>query len=249
MARVARRRRQTALSFEAPDAPVLARRAFGEAIATAGLAMAVIFSAQASWLGALRPLALGLGVPAAVAALTLSFGPATGAHFNPLVTTCQWVRGHRNGRCLVAYVCAQYAGALAGALLAVALIPSAAHLAPAPVATIIGGEVFASAGLLTVILATSQMTGPGIGLMAVVGWLIMVNLAAPAGPFANPVLALAVPLATGSLKVSLVLIHVAAEIAGATIALLIIALTYPRGTKKMRGRPSRRRPVATPAKP
>jgi len=227
MAPPATRPRQAQPFFEAPNAPSLTRRAFGEGIATAALTMAVIFSAQASWLGGLRPLALGLGVPAAVAALTLSFGPATGAHFNPMVTACQWVRGHRNTRCLVAYVCAQYGGAIIGAALASLLIPPAPNVAPAAIGVVIGSEAFASAGLLTIVLAASVVTGPRIGLLAVIGWLVMVNLAAPAGPFANPVLALAAPLAMGTLNIWVVLIHVAAELAGAAIALLVIAMTYP----------------------
>jgi multidrug efflux pump subunit AcrB len=77
------------LFFEAPDCPTLARRAIGEGVATAALTIAVVFAATATSLGALRPLALGLGVPAAVGALTLAFGPATGAHFNPLITASQ----------------------------------------------------------------------------------------------------------------------------------------------------------------
>ena len=37
-----------------------------------------------------------------------------------------------------------------------------------------------------------------------VGWLVMVNLTAPGGPFANPVLALAAPLALGAMAPSLI---------------------------------------------
>ena len=227
MARNERHAGQRQPFFEASSAPSVMRRALGEGVATAALTMAVIFSAQAAWLGTLRPLALALGVPGAVAALTLSFGPATGAHFNPLVTICQWVRGHRNTVCLLAYVVAQCLGALVGAEFAGALTPSAPHIAPPPAAVVIGSEAFASAGLLTIVLAASLVTGPEIGLLAVVAWLIMVNLGAPAGPYANPVLALAVPLATGTLSIPTALLHIAAELGGAAIALLTIALIYP----------------------
>jgi glycerol uptake facilitator-like aquaporin len=223
-----KRQRQTLPFFEGPNSPCLARRALAEGVATAGLTMAVVFSAQATWLGALKPLALGLGVPAAVAALTLSFGPATSARFNPLVTASQWMRGHRGTGCLIAYVCAQLAGALIGAAVAALLVAPAPHVAPASLGVVIGSEVFATAGLIIIVLAASLVTATVIGLLSVIGWLVMVNLAAPAGPFANPVLALAAPLALGSLDTSLVLVHVAAELAGAAVALLVIALTYPR---------------------
>src|SRR3954463_13663197 len=53
--------RQTTLYVEARDCPPLAQRALAEGVATAALTMAVIFAVQASWLGALRPLALGVG--------------------------------------------------------------------------------------------------------------------------------------------------------------------------------------------
>ena len=217
--------------FEGSQPPSLARRALAEGVATAGLTMAVVLSARAISLGNLQPLALCLGVPAAVAALTLSFGPATGGHFNPLITASQWLRGHRDTRCLVAYVAAQLGGALIGAALAGLLVAPAPHTAPAPIGLVVGSEVFASAGLITIVLAGSLVMGPRVGLLAVIGWLVMVNLAAPAGPFANPVLALAAPLALGSIDPPIVLARVAAEFTGAALALLVIAVTYPRSAR------------------
>jgi glycerol uptake facilitator-like aquaporin len=228
MPRIAKPEPQRDLFFEAPDCPTLARRALGEGIATAGLTVAVVFAATATSLGELRPLALGLGVPAAVAALTLAFGPATGAHFNPLITASQWLRGHRNTRCFIAYVCAQLAGALIGASLVGLLVAPGAPLASELIGRVFGSEVFASAGLITIVLAASLAMGAQIGLLAVIGWLVMVNLAAPAGPFANPVLAIAAPFALGSLSTQTALVHIAAELVGAGLALLVVAVTYPR---------------------
>ena len=180
------RPRQETPFFEGPAPPSLARRALAEGVATAVLTMAVVFAAQATWLGALRPLAICVGVPAAVAALTLSFGPVTGAHFNPLITASQWLRGHRNTWCFAAYICAQFIGALIGAALAGLLVAPAAPVAPAPIPVVIGSEIFATAGLIIIVLAASLVTGPFVGLLAVIGWLVMINLAAPGGPFANP---------------------------------------------------------------
>src|SRR3954463_12028688 len=220
--------RQRAPFFEGRGCPPLARRALAEGVATCALTMAVFFAVQASWLGALHPLATGIGVPAAVAALTLAFGPATGAHFNPLVTASQWARGQRDTRCMVAYLIAQFTGALVGAAVAGWLLRPALHAAAAPLVVVIGSEVFASAGLITIVLAASLVAGPYIGLLAVIGWLVMVNLTVPSGPFGNPVLAFAALLAPLSMTPSLVLVHVAAEVAGAALALLIIRVTYPR---------------------
>jgi glycerol uptake facilitator-like aquaporin len=224
----AKPQRQRELFFEAPDCPTLARRALGEGVATAGLTIAVVFAATATSLGGLRPLALGLGVPAAVAALTLAFGPATGAHFNPLITASQWLRGHRNTRCFIAYVGAQLAGALIGAGLVGLLVAPGPPVASEPIGLVFGSEIFASAGLITIVLAASLVMSAQIGLLAVIGWLVMVNLVAPAGPFANPVLAVAAPFALGSLNIPMALVHIAAELVGAGLALQVVALTYPR---------------------
>ena len=219
--------RQRQLFFEAANRPSLARRALGEGVATMALTMAVVFAAKATWLGPLRPLALGIGVPAAVAALTLTFGPATGGHFNPLVTASQWMRGHRNTRCLVAYVCAQLLGAFLGAVVAVLFVLPATPDPPASTGAVIGSEIFASTGLITIVLASSLVTGPSVGLLGVLGWLVMINLAMPAAAFANPVLALAAPLAMGTLRAPMALTHIAAECIGASMALLVVATIYP----------------------
>jgi glycerol uptake facilitator-like aquaporin len=243
------RHRQRQPFFEGPSSPSLVRRALAEGVATAALTMTVVLSTQATWLGALQPLAICLGVPAAVAALTLSFGPATGAHFNPLITASQWLRGHRDSRCLIAYICAQFVGAWVGAALAALLVSPAPHIVPAPIGVVIGSEVFASAGLITIVLAASLVTGPLTGLLAVVGWLVMVNLAAPGGPFANPVLAFSTSLALGSMNASLLLAHVAAEFAGALLALLIIAVTYPGTSALASAKNSQLNVAKVPAEP
>jgi hypothetical protein len=61
----------------------------------------------------------------------------------------------------------------------------------------------------------------------------MVNLIAPAGPFANPGIALAAPLALGSMSASMIVAHVAAEVVGAGIAVLLIAVTYPSVARRV----------------
>jgi hypothetical protein len=112
---------------------------------------------------------------------------------------------------------------LVGFLVAPGLPP-----ASEPIGLVFASEVFASTGLITIVLAASFVMAPQVGLLAVIGWLVMVNLAAPAGPFANPVLAIAAPFALGSLSTPMALVHIAAELVGAGLALLVVALTYPR---------------------
>ncbi|HET6531408.1 MAG TPA: MIP/aquaporin family protein [Actinoplanes sp.] len=59
----------------------------------------------------------------ALGALILTFGPVSGAHFNPVVSAADWWLGRRTGTGLTAtdlagYVTAQVAGAIAGSVLA-----------------------------------------------------------------------------------------------------------------------------------
>ena len=60
---------------------------------------------------------------AALVALILTFGPVSGAHFNPVVSLADWFLGRRSGAGLSlaevgAYAAAQVAGGIAGAVLA-----------------------------------------------------------------------------------------------------------------------------------
>lgn len=51
---------------------------------------------------------------AALVALILTFGGISGAHFNPAVTVCDWLRGGLSFRDALSYIGAQIAGAFAG---------------------------------------------------------------------------------------------------------------------------------------
>jgi hypothetical protein len=59
----------------------------------------------------------------ALGALILTFGPVSGAHFNPVVSAADWWLGHRHrtgptARDLGAYTVAQIVGAIMGSVLA-----------------------------------------------------------------------------------------------------------------------------------
>ena len=113
--------------------------------------------------------ALGLAV------LILMLGPVCGAHFNPVVTGVDWLLGRAtgsgiSGRDAAAYVSAQTAGAVGGALLANAMFAVSHGLA----ATVRDGpqlwlgEIVATAGLITLIFALAR-TGRGAATAAAVG--------------------------------------------------------------------------------
>jgi glycerol uptake facilitator-like aquaporin len=103
------------------------RRVLAEAIGTAALVAVVVGSGiQAAELtrdAGLQLLANCLATVLGLGVLIALLGPVSGAHFNPAVTAAAWLLGRRSGtgpgpREAFAYVAAQVAGAVAGAVLA-----------------------------------------------------------------------------------------------------------------------------------
>ncbi|GAA5185792.1 MIP/aquaporin family protein [Rugosimonospora acidiphila] len=106
----------------------LARRASAEFAGTGLLVAAVVGSGIAAARlsphdAGLRLLENALATALALGALILIFGPVSGAHFNPVVSGVDWWLGRRartglTGGELGAYLVAQIAGAVGGAVLA-----------------------------------------------------------------------------------------------------------------------------------
>jgi arsenate reductase len=103
--------------------PTLARQSLAEFLGSAGLVTAVIGSGIAAQ--RLSPDDVGLELlenalvtGAALVALILAFGPASGGHFNPVVTLADRLFGGVSNGQVFAYVPAQLAGGVAGAVLA-----------------------------------------------------------------------------------------------------------------------------------
>ena len=101
----------------------LPKRVVAEAVGTAMLLAAVVGSGimgerLAAGNTAIALLANTIATGAALAALILTFGPISGAHFNPAVTlTIAWQRGFA-WRDVPAYLIAQVSGAFAGVAIA-----------------------------------------------------------------------------------------------------------------------------------
>jgi glycerol uptake facilitator-like aquaporin len=97
----------------------LARRATAEAVGTAMLLAAVVGSGimgerLAGGNVAIALLANTVATGAALVALILTFGPVSGAHFNPAVTIADATLGGIGWREVPVYLAAQIAGAFAG---------------------------------------------------------------------------------------------------------------------------------------
>ena len=95
------------------------RRLVAEALGT-GLLLATVIgsgimgSRLAGGNVAIALLANTLATGAGLVALILTFGPVSGAHFNPVVTLCEARAGRFSRSEVAAYLAAQFAGAFAG---------------------------------------------------------------------------------------------------------------------------------------
>ncbi|MFD7414140.1 aquaporin [Kitasatospora purpeofusca] len=155
------------LAVEPPAVP-LPNRVAAELVGTAALVAVVVGSGiQATELTqdvGLQLLANSTATVFGLGVLILLLGPVSGAHFNPVVTLAEWWTGRKDPRGLgprevAAYIPAQIAGAIGGAVLADAMFGeamvkwsthdrSAGHL--------LLGEVVATAGLVLLIFGLAK---------------------------------------------------------------------------------------------
>ena len=142
----------------------LARRTVSEGVGTALLLVTVVGSGimaerLAGGNAALALLANSLATGVGLAALILTFGAISGAHFNPLVTIVEAFLGGRRWSEVPVYLGAQAVGALIGVATANAMfslsffsLSQRARSGPG----LLLGEVVATGGLLLVIFGTAR---------------------------------------------------------------------------------------------
>jgi glycerol uptake facilitator-like aquaporin len=142
----------------------LTRRAIAEAIGTAFLLAVVIGSGimgerLANGNAAIALLANTVATGAGLVALILTFGPLSGAHFNPAVTLADAAEGGTPWKEVPAYIVAQITGALCGTAVANLMfglpVFFASHHARAGAAQLFS-EFVATFGLLSVILSCAR---------------------------------------------------------------------------------------------
>ncbi|MFC7587826.1 aquaporin [Nonomuraea antimicrobica] len=224
----------------------LARRALAEFTGTAALVAVVVGSGvMATGLSrdvGVQLLANSLATAAGLAVLIVVLAPVSGAHFNPVVTLAAWFLARREadpavrGRELAAYLPAQAAGALAGAVLANAMfgLPavqlstrdrSAPHL--------LLGEVVATAGLIVVVFALARQGRPALAPAAVGGYIGAAYWFTSSTSFANPAVTLgrAVTDTFAGIAPASVPGFVAAQLAGAVLGGLLLAALFPNASQ------------------
>lgn len=221
-----------------PAMPI-ARRATAEGVGT--LFLALVAAGSGASIGGLAPgsPALELFIAAistsgALVSLIVAFGKISGGHFNPLITGLQYLTGDRPLGCTVWYIVAQSLGAFGGVFVARVLFPDATSL-PTGYATwpMMLSELVAAAGLMTIIFSCMRSGKEALGPFASGAWLLGAIVATPSRSYVNPALAMAAMVAPGPMALShhQALSYIVAEIAGAMVSLVPIAIAYPRNIR------------------
>jgi glycerol uptake facilitator-like aquaporin len=178
--------------------PSLARRMTAEAVGTAMLLAAVVGSGimgerLAGGSVGLALLANTLATGAALVALILTFGPVSGAHFNPAVTLADASQGGVPWRDVPGYLAAQIVGAFVGVAAAhlmfgEPLFAASTHAREGSAQAF--SEAVATFGLLATIWGVSRSRATVVP-FAVAAYIVAAYWFTASTSFANPAVALA----------------------------------------------------------
>jgi glycerol uptake facilitator-like aquaporin len=142
---------------------------------------------------ALALLANTVTTGAALLALILTFGPVSGAHFNPIVSLSSLLARELNWKVFAFYGCAQIAGAVVGVMLANTMfslpVISFSHHARGGVEQLLS-EFVASFGLVLVIAGVARR-GWNVVALAVAAYISAAYWFTPSTSFANPAVTIA----------------------------------------------------------
>jgi arsenate reductase len=215
----------------------LPRRLAAELLGSAFLAAIVVGSGIAAQ--RLSPSDAGLqllensaATAAGLFAIILMFGPVSGAHFNPVVSFADAAFGGLPVRDAAAYLPAQVAGCITGAVGAnlmfglPAVSISARHRASGAHAL---SEVIATAGLVLIIFALARSGRPGSAPAAVGAYIGAAYWFTASTSFANPAITIG-RMFSGTfagIAPSSAPVFIAAQAGGGIVGVLIIRFLYP----------------------
>jgi glycerol uptake facilitator-like aquaporin len=176
----------------------LSRRVAAEAVGTALLLAAVVGSGimgerLAGGSVGLALLANTLATGAALVALILTFGPISGAHFNPAVTLADATQGGVPWREVPLYIVAQIVGAFAGVAAAHAMFEAPLFFASRHARSGLAqafSEYVATFGLLAVIWGCARLRSSAVP-FAVAAYITAAYWFTASTSFANPAVTLA----------------------------------------------------------
>jgi glycerol uptake facilitator-like aquaporin len=213
----------------------LSRRLVAEFLGTAFLLAIVIGSGimgerLAGGNVAIALLGNTLATGAGLVALILTFGPISGAHFNPAVTLGDVYFGHLHWPHAVLYIGVQIAGAFAGVAAAHGMFGEAVFFASQHVRTGPSqwwSEFIATFGLLAVIISCSK-TRPSITPFAVAAYITAAYWFTSSTSFANPAVTMARAASDtfAGIRPQDVLGFIIAQLAGAAVAVATFKWIY-----------------------
>ena len=215
----------------------LGRRVLAEFLGTGLLVAAVVGSGIAA--ARLSPGDIGLellenaaATVGALVALILALGPASGAHFNPVVTIADWVFGGLSTVDAAAYLAAQIPGAICGSMLANAMFARPVFEASTRVRSsgpLWLAEVVASFGLLLVIFGVVRSGRGSAAPFAVGAFIGGAYFFTSSTSFANPAVTIGRMFTDtfAGIKPSSAPAFIAAQMAGAALAVAAIRILYP----------------------
>lgn len=220
----------------------LARRALAELLG-AGLLVAVVVG-SGIMAAQLSPHDVGLellenaaATAAGLTVLIILFGPVSGAHFNPVVSLVDFALGRRagtglTGRDLLAYVPAQIAGGIGGAVLANLMFALPAVTEASKVRSsghLWLSEIVATAGLIALIFALTRTGRAHLAPAAVGAYIGAAYWFTSSTSFANPAVTIArafsdtfAGIAPGSVAP-----FIAAQLIGGVAGMAIVLVLYP----------------------
>jgi glycerol uptake facilitator-like aquaporin len=222
------------------DTPRLARRLLAELLGSAFLAALVIGSGIAAQ--TLSPGDVGLELfenAAATAAglytIILMFGPVSGGHFNPVVSLADASFGGVRWRHALAYIPAQVAGCVLGAVVAngmfsLAAISISTHHRASPAHLF--SEAIATAGLLLVIFSLARTKRANTIPAAVGAYIGAAYFFTSSASFANPAISVGRMFSNTFAGIAPASVpgYVAAQLVGVACAVLAIRVLYPHVT-------------------
>jgi glycerol uptake facilitator-like aquaporin len=215
----------------------LLRQALAEFLGSAGLVTAVIGSGIAA--ARLSPADTGLELlenalvtGAGLVALILAFGPVSGGHFNPVVTLADRVFGGVGNRQVAAYLPAQLAGGVVGAV-AANLMFSLRAVTLSTHHRSSGGlwlsEALATFGLVVLIFGLVRAGRAAFAPFAVGSYIAAAYWWSSSTSFANPMIDVARMLSNtfAGIAPSSVPMFVVMQLVGAAGAVAVVRVLYP----------------------
>jgi glycerol uptake facilitator-like aquaporin len=218
-----------------------ARKVVAEALGTALLLVAVVGSGimgdrLAGGNAAIALLANTIATGAALVVLILTFGPISGAHFNPVVTVADASQGGMRWRLVPGYCAAQLVGGAAGVLAAhlmfeLPLLQTSTHVRAGAAQAF--SEFIATFGLLSVIWGCSRRRADAVP-FAVGLYITAAYWFTASTSFANPAVTLARALTDtfAGIRPADVPPFIAAQVAGAAAATVLFTWLLPSASRR-----------------